>query len=211
MRPFSAKIICGDCGAYYGSKVWHSTDKYRRVVWRCNGKYRGEKKCETPHLYEEDIKTLFRRAVSKLLADRSTLIADCEAMVSVLKDTSEFDAGIEKLEAEMDEISILIEKLIGKNASVAISQEDYNRKYDAYTERFEKAKAKYDKLKAKKVSRAFEADVLECFITEIKTLPELPIVFSEDLWYGIIDHVTVYEDERLVFTFKNGAEIEELL
>ena len=31
LSPFSSKIICGDCGEYYGSKVWHSTDKYRRV------------------------------------------------------------------------------------------------------------------------------------------------------------------------------------
>ncbi len=211
LSPFSSKIICGDCGAYYGSKVWHSTDKYRRVIWQCNGKYKREKKCETPHLYEDDIKSLFLKAVSELLADRSTLIGDCEAMVGVLKDTSEFDAEIAKLEAEMDEIGVLTERLINRNASVAISQDEYNRQYDAYTERFNKAKSKCDKLKGRKVSRAFEADVLECFITEIKTLPELPIVFSELLWYGIIDHVTVYEDERLVFTFKNGAEITELL
>jgi site-specific DNA recombinase len=159
LSPFSSKIICGDCGEYYGSKVWHSTDKYRRVIWQCNGKYKREKKCETPHLYEDDIKCLFLKAVSELLADRSTLIGDCEAMVGVLKDTSEFDAEIAKLEAEMDEIGVLTERLINRNASVAISQADYNRQYDAYTERFNKAKSKCDKLKGRKVSRAFEADV----------------------------------------------------
>ncbi len=30
--PFSGKILCGDCGSVYGSKVWHSNDKYRRVI-----------------------------------------------------------------------------------------------------------------------------------------------------------------------------------
>ena len=25
--PFAAKIICGECGGYYGSKVWHSNSK----------------------------------------------------------------------------------------------------------------------------------------------------------------------------------------
>ena len=48
------------------------------------------------------------------------------------------------------------------------------------------------------------------FHLEIKTLPELLIVFSESLWYGIIDHVTVYEDERLYLP-QSGAEIAELL
>ena len=30
---FSSRIVCGDCGSYFGSKVWKSTSKYRRVIW----------------------------------------------------------------------------------------------------------------------------------------------------------------------------------
>ena len=30
---FSSKIVCGECGNFYGSKVWHSTSKYRRTIW----------------------------------------------------------------------------------------------------------------------------------------------------------------------------------
>ena len=29
---FSNKIKCAECGSWYGSKVWHSNDKYRRVI-----------------------------------------------------------------------------------------------------------------------------------------------------------------------------------
>ena len=32
----SARVICGDCGGFYGSKVWHSTSKYKRIIWQCN-------------------------------------------------------------------------------------------------------------------------------------------------------------------------------
>ena len=46
---FTSKLICGDCGCFYGSKVWHSTDKYRSVVWQCNNKFKADKKCTTPH------------------------------------------------------------------------------------------------------------------------------------------------------------------
>ena len=34
--PFSGMVICGDCGSTYGSKVWHSNDPYRKVIWQCN-------------------------------------------------------------------------------------------------------------------------------------------------------------------------------
>lgn len=36
---FSSKIKCGECGSWYGSKVWHSTDKYKKTIYRCNYKY----------------------------------------------------------------------------------------------------------------------------------------------------------------------------
>lgn len=32
VHSFSSKVRCGECGSWYGSKVWHSTDKYRRVA-----------------------------------------------------------------------------------------------------------------------------------------------------------------------------------
>ena len=33
--PFSGHIVCGECGACYGHKVWHSNDRYRRLAWYC--------------------------------------------------------------------------------------------------------------------------------------------------------------------------------
>ena len=30
---FSNKIKCADCGGWYGSKVWHSTDRYRKIIY----------------------------------------------------------------------------------------------------------------------------------------------------------------------------------
>ena len=36
---FASKLICGECGGVYGSKVWNSNNKYRRVIWQCNRKY----------------------------------------------------------------------------------------------------------------------------------------------------------------------------
>ena len=67
---FSGKIYCGECGEIYGSKVWHSNDPYRKVVWQCNGKYDGEKKCGTPTVTEEDIKRGFERMLRQMDAYR---------------------------------------------------------------------------------------------------------------------------------------------
>ena len=40
---FAAKVVCADCGGWYGKKVWGSYkgDKtYRKEVWQCNNKYK---------------------------------------------------------------------------------------------------------------------------------------------------------------------------
>lgn len=36
---------------------------------------------------------------------------------------------------------------------------------------------------------------------------ELPVDFNEKLFHRLVDHATVYPDDSVVFTFRNGAEI----
>ena len=38
-----------------------------------------------------------------------------------------------------------------------------------------------------------------------------PIEFDEKLWHAVVDHVTVYNDDRLVFSLKDGSEITVML
>lgn len=52
---FSSKVICGECGGFFGRKVWHSTDAYKNYIWQCNEKYRQKQKCGTPHFQEEEL------------------------------------------------------------------------------------------------------------------------------------------------------------
>ena len=77
---FSSKIKCGDCGSWYGSKVWHSNSKYRRVVWQCNHKFDGGEKCCAPHLDEETIKALFMKAVNILTTEKDEIAANFHAI-----------------------------------------------------------------------------------------------------------------------------------
>lgn len=211
LNPFSAKLVCGDCGDYYGSKVWHSTDKYRRVIWQCNGKYKGEHKCHTPHLTEEEIKALFSSALNRLLAESETLLEDCAFMYDTLADTADVDAECESLADEMETLSIRIERLITENAATAQDQTEYQAKYGRLEKQFESAKRSLEALTAKKKVRFTEAEEIKAFMAILRTGKAAGLEYTDSLWNGLIDHVTVYADERLVFTFKNGKEIAEQL
>lgn len=212
LSPFSAKIVCGDCGEFYGSKVWHSRDKYRRVIWQCNGKFKGEERCRTPHLYEEDIKRLFLQAVSKLSSEREVLMETCRMLLDEYFNTAPIDTELATLNNEAEIVAELTKRLIAENASTAIPQDEYNTRYDVLAARFRKAQEKIDELQKLKITRSFQADILECFMGEIASLDTtLPLEYSDRLWLNTIDRVTVYEDKRMVFRFKNGAEITEKL
>ena len=96
---FSSKIKCGECGCWYGSKVWHSTDKYRRVIYQCNHKYKGGKTCGTPHVTEKQVKGAFVRATNILLSERDELTANTRMVIVMLCDSTE----LEKRQAELKE------------------------------------------------------------------------------------------------------------
>ena len=42
---------------------------------------------------------------------------------------------------------------------------------------------------------------------ELTESPAPPIELDEKLWHAVVDHVTVYNDDRLVYSLKDGTEI----
>ena len=53
--------------------------------------------------------------------------------------------------------------------------------------------------------------VFSGILFQLTELQNIPAEFNESLWNTLVDHVTVYSDERVVFTFKDGAEIVTML
>lgn len=169
-------------------------------------------RCATPHLYEEDIKRLFLKAVAQLTEDRELLLETCWMIHDKYLNTDAIDAERATLNDEVEIVSGLTKKLIAENATIAIPQDEYNRKYDALVERYHAAQDQLDELQKLRITRSFQADVLECFMFEIKTInTSLPLEFTDRFWNNLIDRVTVYHDGQMVFRFKNGAEVTEVL
>ena len=94
---FSAKIKCGDCGGWFGPKLWHSNSKYRKIIFRCNSKYRQERKCTTPHLSEQQLKEVFISAFNKLMKNKKEILANMEVIMVALCNTSEMEQKAQEL------------------------------------------------------------------------------------------------------------------
>ena len=118
---FSSKIKCADCGSWYGPKVWHSNDAYRKVIWQCNHKFEGQK-CGTPTLTEDKIKELFLRAANQVIDQKEQFIAIYEQVLMKSLDTTALEGELSELEAEINIAAELIEECIKENAHVALDQ-----------------------------------------------------------------------------------------
>lgn len=206
---FSSMIFCGDCGSVYGSKVWHSTSKYRRTIWQCNDKFKGDHRCSTPHLYEKDIKELFLRAFSKLMANREHILEDIQLIQANLCDCTELDAQQATLAEEMEIVGELIRQCIEENTIKVQNQAEYLERYERHTHRYEKMQKQYEAIESEQQCRKEQHDRISAFATMLTEQSEMPIEFDDDLWLAAVDHATVNADETVTFTFKNGIEIME--
>ena len=179
---FSTKIRCGECGGWFGSKVWHSTDPYRKVIWRCNTKYgRKSTGCKTPHVTEEEVKAAFVRVVNKLIGDRAALLADLQEIQETYSGTDELSQRLHELDDRLNAEAEAVQELIAQNARVAQNQDDYNAAYEAAVSRYEATKAEREKVAADIRQRGIRRREFERFITELEKLPEVVSVFDDTI------------------------------
>lgn len=200
---FSAKIVCGECGEFYGSKVWHSNSKYKRTIWQCNAKFKGDTKCSTPHLNEEDIKVEFIRAFNDLLDNKYEILDNCRLIQATLTDCTAIDVEIDSLLCEIDIVAELTKKLVDDNARSVIDQSEYISKYEGYVKRYETTKVKLEKFQQQRKARLAKSELIGGFMFELVERDETITQFDERLWNVVVESVVASKD-GLTFEFKNG-------
>ena len=203
----AARIICGDCGDFYGSKVWHSNSKYRRVIWRCNSKFEDGHQCATPTLDEEDVKSRFLVAYNSLFNIRESLIEDVRLMQNALTNCDLIDAEMQSLADELSIVAGLLRKCIEQNASTAMNQEDYADRYQGLLKRYETASERHRLLEQQREDRMNKATQIGGFLFELMERDQPLEAFDDHLWLVTIDKVIAHHDGRLVFKFQNGLEV----
>ena len=204
---FSCRIVCGDCGEFYGPKVWNSTSKYRKKIWQCNAKFKGEHKCTTPHLTGDAIRAKFIEAYNQLITDRERLLEDCRLMQDHLSDCTEIDREIKTAEQETAVAAALMERSVSRNSRNALDQDAFREEYDGLVERYEKAKGRIAELEKTRTRRVQKADVIGGFMFTLMERDAPLTTFTEGLWIDSMDQAVVHSDGSMTFRFLGGSEV----
>ena len=206
-KLFTGQILCGECGELYGPKVWHSKDEYRRVIWRCNGRYqqKGARGCHTPHLTEKALKTAFLHAWAALLADKERHIKHCEKELTSLADNADFNRQTAALTAECAEAAALVEECI---AAGSTGLQNRTRQYNELVVQYDAAKAQLEALKQDKLDRMARKEKIQRFLRRFRKYETAPHEFDEKLWRETVENITVYSTDDIVVRFWGNMDVQ---
>ena len=205
---FRGRIKCGVCGGWYSQKTWHSTDPYKSYVVQCADKYKKNKPfCPSPAIKVDELKRRFVAAFNSILDSKKPYLRACTRAKEALTDTTEIDAEMNALYAEMETVAGLTRNAVYENAAKPQDQADYGSRYAALVERYDAAKKRYEELEAEKSAKLSKVKAIEKFMREVKKRDGLLAEFDEQLWVMTVEMVTVMQDGKLAFRFYDGTEV----
>ena len=203
---FSSKIICGECGSYYGRKVWHSTDKYRTVIWRCQHKYDNGEPCKTPHVTEDQIKAAFVDEMNRVIANKEQVLADIRVLIATLTDTRELEEKEASAGKELETVSESMRKLIGAYAHALIEQAEYDDRYVELLEKSHAIEERIAEIGEQREQRRVRKRELDAFYKALKATG--PIVeFDEELWNAAVVSAMVEKNGAMQFQLRDRTGI----
>jgi len=203
---FSSKIICGECGSYYGRKVWHSNDKYRTVIWRCQHKYDNGEPCKTPHVTEDQIKAAFLAEMNCVIANKDQVLLDIRMLIATLTDTHELEGTEASAEKELEAVTESMRKLVDSYAHALIEQCEYDDRYAellAQSRVLEELIAEIGQQREQRKARTRELDAFYKALKESGAI----LKFDEGLWNAAVEKVTIQSASRIIFTLRNGVKV----
>ncbi|MFS0018626.1 recombinase family protein [Corynebacterium striatum] len=200
-HPFANKIKCSDCGGWFGRKVWHSTSKYRRHIWRCNNKYKKDYNCATPHVSEDQIKDAFVAALIERVTDHAVLDETMRLLDETVYDTTVLETQQAMLGERIEETITLMNQLITAAASTVHDPDDYDRRYHELENRHQQLEAEHQHITCQiddlRYRRAQAIEVRDYLATQS------PLAYSDQAWNTLVDHATVTADGVITILMKD--------
>ena len=208
---FATKLICEDCGGFYGRKVWHSNDLHRKVIYQCNQKFNYQKKnnvCSTPHLTEDEIIQKYLLAYNQIMSLKDKVLEDLKEVADILADESVIDEKLKQLNENTEELEMLMKGLVEKRTkTMEISDDEFISKYESYEEKFNNIVEKINSLKKEKELKKGKKNWILSIVAALSKEPNKILKWNKETWMLMVESGIVHNDKTITFKFYSGHEI----
>lgn len=131
---------------------------------------------------EDEIKRMFLEAYSKFMSNRAQPVEDTKEMIQLLCDTSAIEKEIDTLNKRGQDIIVLVDNLISKNANEAMNQDEFQERYNEYDTEHNSIIEKLNNKELEIAEKKAKAKYLDAFIKELEERPLIVEEFDEDIW-----------------------------
>lgn len=201
---FSSKLICADCGHLYGSKVWHSTDKYKKTILQCNYKFdkKNKEQCQTPTLNEEEIKAMFVDAYNKMIVSKDGIVKNVELILNKIVSVESIEDKIKEVNKNIESVVNDVEILIHSSKEEdLIKQKRLESKYDDLIKELKELEHQKEEVNDKQ-------NKINTFISNLKNKSDSIADFDEELFNVMVDKAIVNRDKSIEFIFNSGYKVK---
>lgn len=101
-----------------------------------------------------------------------------------------------------------VNKIVQENASTPQSQEEYLKKYELLSSRFEEENDKLQSLQKEKEQRVTKKKEIEAFIELYRQQPDLLLEWNEYVFNMMVNKVLVYKKSVIEFEFYNESKVK---
>nr|WP_076388629.1 recombinase family protein [Vaginimicrobium propionicum] len=205
-RAFTGMVYCTHCGAAYGSKTWHSTSKYRAVIWQCNQKFAVPHPKKMPVLRDNQLQTIFQTALAQIIEQRGLI--DWKLLQTVLTDTSELETQAAEQAAEIEIATKLIEQAINTNAHQSQNQDDYHQRFKKLEQRQREAIDAYEATTAEIERRTGIKATLNHYRGTLTTLDSVGD-FNPATFHALCQRIEIAPSGKATVIWKDGTSTPE--
>ena len=142
-----------------------------------------------------------------MYTDREFYITELTAIKDRLGDTAALEKERRLLDEQLGIDAKAVHDLIAQNARVAQNQKEYNERYDALVSRYEETERRRDEVVEQINQIMIQKRRLERFIEAVTAPPELYTEFDAGQWAGLVESMTVYDKDRIVWKLTCGMEM----
>ena len=201
-RIFSRMVFCGHCNGLYGAKTWHSTSKYKRIVWKCNDRYENEHPRPTPTVTDQLLKRAWIQALTELVKRRNRI--DWKELHACFTDTASVETEIIQLQDELEIVTGLMEKAIDENKKLQQDQAEYLARFALFEDRYQKLVTKLDQARDDLQRKQATGVELGRIRRRLNRLEMETLAWDEPLYKLITSRLVVSMDGSIRVEFKTG-------
>ncbi|MBU1093567.1 MAG: recombinase family protein [Bacillota bacterium] len=198
--PFSAFIICSECGRTLKRRYWNYGTPAERVMQQCGGYIDGKANCKAKATYQELLEGATIEMINEVfLADRMIIPTIQKIIQSTIKIT-DVEMRIDELRTENENIEKLISNLIDvqiKNPN--LSELDFNQKYMGFTNQLKTNQVEIQKLEAHYIANYDTRSRLAKIETTLNQLNDSITEVDGDILRSFIFKMISVKPDEVVF------------